>query len=149
MARLFSTSNGLKKALRRCTSQVLSDVIRSGGALSRIVGTTSDIYLHRDKSLMPQNPAAWSAWNFLGSRDNKVCLTYWLNVLQNLGETSLPLLVTLNPEQPPNHTLLKWSAGHPVPSIAASRASLELSSNSMQERNLVLWSIPGLRFPNL
>lgn len=42
----------------------------------------SDIFLHRDKDLMPQNPAAWSAWNFLGSTDNKVCLTYWLNVLQ-------------------------------------------------------------------
>ena len=42
----------------------------------------SDIFLHRDKNLMPQNPAAWSAWNFLGNTDKKVCLTYWLNVLQ-------------------------------------------------------------------
>ncbi|KAJ7954670.1 Cyclopropane-fatty-acyl-phospholipid synthase [Quillaja saponaria] len=86
----------------------------------------SDIYLHRDKNLMPQNPAAWSAWNFLGSRDSKVCLTYWLNVLQNIGETSLPFLVTLNPDYTPNNTLLKWSTGHPVPSVAASKASHEL-----------------------
>lgn len=42
----------------------------------------SDIFLHRDKTLMPKNPAAWSAWNFLGSAESKVCLTYWLNVLQ-------------------------------------------------------------------
>jgi hypothetical protein len=42
----------------------------------------SDIYLHRDKNLMPQNPAAWSAWNFLGSNNDKVCVTYWLNILQ-------------------------------------------------------------------
>lgn len=42
----------------------------------------SDIFLHRDKNLMPQNPAAWSAWNFLGSNNNKVCLTYWINILQ-------------------------------------------------------------------
>lgn len=42
----------------------------------------SDIYLHGDKDFMPQNPKAWSAWNFLGNINNKVCLTYWLNVLQ-------------------------------------------------------------------
>lgn len=46
--------------------------------------------------------------------------------MQNLGETSLPFLVTLNPENPPKNTLLKWSTGHPVPSVAASKASLEL-----------------------
>ncbi|KAF4404104.1 hypothetical protein G4B88_014560 [Cannabis sativa] len=86
----------------------------------------SDIYLHRDKALMPKNTTAWSALNFLGSRDNKVCLTYWLNVIQNLGETSLPFLVTLNPDQPPNHTLLKFSTCHSVPSAAASKASLEI-----------------------
>uniref|UniRef100_A0A2N9GZN4 Amine oxidase domain-containing protein n=1 Tax=Fagus sylvatica TaxID=28930 RepID=A0A2N9GZN4_FAGSY len=85
----------------------------------------SDIFLHRDKNLMPKNPAAWSAWNFLGGTENKVCLTYWLNVLQNIEETSLPFLVTLNPDHTPKHTLLKWSTGHPVPSIAASKASLE------------------------
>ncbi|XVF28548.1 hypothetical protein REPUB_Repub15cG0039200 [Reevesia pubescens] len=75
---------------------------------------------------MPKNPAAWSAWNFLGSTDKKVCLTYWLNVLQNLGETSLPFLVTLNPDYTPQNTLLKWRTGHPVPSVAATKASLEL-----------------------
>jgi len=42
----------------------------------------SEIYLHHDKTFMPKNSAAWSAWNFLGSAKNKVCLTYWLNVLQ-------------------------------------------------------------------
>lgn len=42
----------------------------------------SDIYLHRDTNLMPKNPAAWSSWNFRGDVNNKVCLTYWLNVLQ-------------------------------------------------------------------
>ncbi|QCE07678.1 cyclopropane-fatty-acyl-phospholipid synthase [Vigna unguiculata] len=86
----------------------------------------SDIFLHRDKNLMPQNPAAWSAWNFLGSNNNKVCVTYWLNILQNIKETSLPFFVTLNPDHTPENTLLKWSTGHPVPSVAAFKASLEL-----------------------
>jgi len=42
----------------------------------------SDIYLHHDIDLMPRNKAAWSAWNFLGSTEKKVCVTYWLNILQ-------------------------------------------------------------------
>ncbi|XP_027935120.1 uncharacterized protein LOC114190436 isoform X5 [Vigna unguiculata] len=59
--------------------------------------------------------AAWSAWNFLGSNNNK-----------NIKETSLPFFVTLNPDHTPENTLLKWSTGHPVPSVAAFKASLEL-----------------------
>lgn len=47
-------------------------------------------------------------------------------LLQNIDETSLPFLVTLNPDHAPDHTLLKWSTGHPVPSVAAAKASLEL-----------------------
>ncbi|KAK1362598.1 Mycolic acid cyclopropane synthase [Heracleum sosnowskyi] len=86
----------------------------------------SDIYLHRDTNLMPKNPAAWSSWNFLGDVNAKVCLTYWLNVLQNISQKGLPYLVTLNPSVVPNHTLLKWTTGHPVPNVAATKASLEL-----------------------
>ncbi|XP_020581327.1 uncharacterized protein LOC110025272 [Phalaenopsis equestris] len=86
----------------------------------------SDIYLHRDKSLMPQNPLAWSSWNLLGTTEEGVCLTYWLNVIQNLGSTSLPFLVTLNPSFTPKHKILKWTTSHPIPSVAASKATLEL-----------------------
>ncbi|KAK2455699.1 Cyclopropane-fatty-acyl-phospholipid synthase [Trifolium repens] len=96
----------------------------------RIIGAFqyaySDIYLHRDKNLMPQNPAAWSAWNFLGSNNDKVCVTYWLNILQNIEEAGEPFFVTLNPDHVPKNTLLKWSTGHPVPSVAAYKASVEL-----------------------
>ncbi|KAL3726888.1 hypothetical protein ACJRO7_031741 [Eucalyptus globulus] len=86
----------------------------------------SEIYLHHDKTFMPKNSAAWSAWNFLGSAENKVCLTYWLNVLQNLDQKDFPYLVTLNPSHEPEHTLLKWCTGHPIPSVAASKALLQL-----------------------
>lgn len=87
----------------------------------------SDIFLHRDKNFMPKNQTAWSAWNFLGSIGNKLCLTYWLNVLQNIAVTGEPFLVTLNPPHTPDHTLLKWTTSHPVPSVAASKATLELN----------------------
>lgn len=46
--------------------------------------------------------------------------------LQNIGETDLSFLVTLNPDHTLYNTLLKWSTGQPVPSVAASKASLEL-----------------------
>ncbi|OVA13290.1 Mycolic acid cyclopropane synthase [Macleaya cordata] len=98
---------------------------------TRILGAfqyaSSEIFLHHDKNLMPRNPKAWSAWNFLGNTGNRVCLTYWLNVVQNITETGLPFLVTLNPPHTPDNTLLKWSTSHPVPSVAASKASLELN----------------------
>ncbi|KAM5553292.1 hypothetical protein ABKV19_025489 [Rosa sericea] len=111
------------KAVRILGDQATPDELRILGAFQYVY---CDIFLHRDKTLMPQNLAAWSALNYLGSTDNKVCLTYWLNQLQNFGETSQPYLVTLNPDHTPNHTLLKWSTSQPVLSVAASKASLEL-----------------------
>ncbi|XP_072993258.1 uncharacterized protein [Typha latifolia] len=111
-------------AIKVLGSQATYEELKILGAFQYIY---SDIYLHRDKNLMPRNPSAWSAWNFLGATTNGVCLTYWLNVLQNLGSTGLPFLVTLNPPSIPKHMLLKWTTSHPVPSVAASKASLELN----------------------
>lgn len=48
--------------------------------------------------------------------------------MQNLGETGPPFLVTLNPDKEPKNILLKWSTGHPIPSVAASKASNEFHS---------------------
>ncbi|XP_071726492.1 uncharacterized protein [Rutidosis leptorrhynchoides] len=109
--------------LRLLGEQATHEETRILGAFNYVY---SDIFLHRDKSLMPQNPSAWSAWNFLGTVDNKACLTYWLNVLQNIDANGLPYLVTLNPPRTPENMMLKWTTGHPVPSVAATKASLEL-----------------------
>ncbi|CAN8258363.1 unnamed protein product [Cochlearia groenlandica] len=110
-------------ALRLLGDQVTFDETRVLGAFRYVY---SDIYLHNDTDLMPRSQAAWSAWNFLGSTEKKVCVTYWLNILQNLGEEGKPFFVTLNPDQTPKKTLLKWTTGHPVPSVAAFTASQEL-----------------------
>nr|GMD70042.1 uncharacterized protein LOC109176538 isoform X1 [Ipomoea batatas] len=109
--------------LKMLGKQATFDELRILGAFQYVY---SDIYLHREQSFMPRNPAAWSAWNFLGTVNSRVCLTYWLNTLQNLGETGQPYLVTLNPPRTPEQCLLKWTTGHPVPSVAASKASSEL-----------------------
>nr|GEU95840.1 cyclopropane-fatty-acyl-phospholipid synthase [Tanacetum cinerariifolium] len=109
--------------LKMLGKQATHDETRVLGSFNYVY---SDIFLHRDKSLMPKNPSAWSSWNFLGTVDNKACLTYWLNVLQNIDDKGLPYLVTLNPPRTPDNMLLKWTTGHPMPSVAASKASLEL-----------------------
>ncbi|TYG49476.1 hypothetical protein ES288_D10G097300v1 [Gossypium darwinii] len=87
---------------------------------------SSGIYLHRDSNLMPKDRSAWSALNFLNGRENKACLTYWLNALQKVGKTSQPFFLTVNPHHTPNDTLLKWSTSCAIPSVAASKGSLEL-----------------------
>lgn len=45
---------------------------------------------------------------------------------QNIGESGRPFLVTLNPPHTPEYSLLKWSTGHPFPSVAASKALVAL-----------------------
>ncbi|CAH8360258.1 unnamed protein product [Eruca vesicaria subsp. sativa] len=88
----------------------------------------SDIYLHRDTDLMPRNPIAWSACNFIRSSESKASLTYWLNIIQNLGEEYDPYFLTINPEVTPKKTLFKWTTGHSLPFVSAWKASQELNN---------------------
>lgn len=59
----------------------------------------------------------------------------WINLLitiysnfQNIEEAGQPVFVTLNPDNIPENTLLKWSTGHPIPSVSAFKASVELDN---------------------
>lgn len=84
------------------------------------------IYLHRDPSLMPKRKAAWASWNVIKQSTPEMCLTYWMNRLQNLPE-NLPLFVTLNPETPPapELTFATMNKAHPqfdAPAEAAVRS---------------------------
>ncbi|XP_066390470.1 uncharacterized protein [Miscanthus floridulus] len=110
-------------ALKILGAQATHEELRILGAFQYVY---SDIYLHSDKSLMPRSLSAWSSRNFLGTTSKGVCVTYWLNLLQNIESTGRPFLVTLNPPHVPDHVLLKWYTSHPVPSVAAAKASLEL-----------------------
>ncbi|KAK1419910.1 hypothetical protein QVD17_29347 [Tagetes erecta] len=66
----------------------------------------------------------------------KVCLTYWLNVIQKIDNKGLPFLVTTNPPRTPESTVLKWSTRRLIPSVGASKASLELHT-IQGKRNIV------------
>jgi len=54
-------------------------------------------------------------------------LILWLLTLQNISETSVPFLATVNPPYLPKNVLLKWSTGHLIPSVAAAKASREFN----------------------
>lgn len=103
----------------------------------RILGafgyTRNIAVLHTDVRLMPRRPAVWSAWNYLGALDvegrRRLCVTYWMNLLQGL-KTPRPLLVTLNPVTAPDpgQVIATEVFEHPVFDPPALQAQRELWS---------------------
>jgi predicted NAD/FAD-binding protein len=87
--------------------------------------------LHTDAAFMPRRKRAWSAWNYVdgdaGDGRRNLCVTYWMNRLQNLPHAH-PLFVTLNPgREPAAGTLLRSEVyEHPLFDAAATRAQREL-----------------------
>ncbi|CAN6203699.1 unnamed protein product [Urochloa humidicola] len=110
-------------ALKVLGAEATHEELRVLGAFQYIY---SDVYFHCDKSLMPRNFLAWSARNFLCTSSG-VCVTFWLNILQNI-ESSQPFLVTFDPPRVPNHVFLKWHTSHPIPSMASAKAAIELNN---------------------
>lgn len=91
--------------------------------------------LHSDLSLMPRRRIAWSSWNYMTESPfppsskttniSKVCLTYWMNLLQHIPEADFgQVLVTLNPLSPPDPRLVQgiWEYSHPMYNAAAIRS---------------------------
>src|SRR5690606_2853005 len=92
--------------------------------------------LHSDERLMPRRKRAWASWNYLAGRDREegLCVTYWMNRLQNLpGQT--PFFVSLNPNQEPRADKVHWRGQfeHPLFDARAIAAQGEL------------WSLQGER----
>jgi len=86
--------------------------------------------LHTDDTFMPKRRAVWSSWNYIGSRDavrDGVCVTYWMNRLQNI-ESEKPLFLTLNPTRPPRAGTLLYSEvyDHPIFDVKAIAAQQRL-----------------------
>jgi uncharacterized protein len=94
--------------------------------------------LHSDAALMPKRKQAWASWNYLGrskeTHDSDLCVTYWMNRLQNL-RTPAPIFVTLNPPHMPREELVHgvYNYAHPMFDTAALEA---------QQR---LWHLQGAR----
>ncbi|MCX7310566.1 MAG: FAD-dependent oxidoreductase [Alphaproteobacteria bacterium] len=92
--------------------------------------------LHTDEGFMPKRRSVWSSWNYIGDRDSagrSVCVTYWMNCLQNI-ESDTPLFVTLNPPRAPRAGSLLHSEVYEHPmfgrnAIAAQRKLWSLQGN--------------------
>ncbi len=63
--------------------------------LSEFKYISNNAVLHTDEKFMPKRKLAWSSWNSISS-NNKTCVTYWLNNLQNL-KCGNNYFLTLNP----------------------------------------------------
>jgi len=117
--------------------QTLGMLTDATGEERRLLGAVryqaNTAYLHTDLQLMPRQRKVWSSWNYLGAASTSgvrsVCVSYWLNRLQNLP-CSTDLMVTLNPGQAPaaDRTLARFDYEHPVFDQAAISAQQELAA---------------------
>ena len=88
--------------------------------------------LHTDTSVMPKRKLAWAAWNYeraaqTSTESTRVCLHYWLNLLQPLPFTQ-DVIVSLNPlnEIDPSHVIGAYDYAHPVFDLPAIRAQTQM-----------------------
>ena len=81
--------------------------------LGKFTYVSNVAFLHTDTNLMPKRKKAWSSWNSI-TKDNKTCVTYWLNKLQNL-KTEINYFLTLNPVEniAENKIIKKVNFTHP------------------------------------
>ena len=87
--------------------------------------------LHQDVRVMPRRKRAWSSWNYLSrsaeDHGQAICLTYWMNLLQDL-KTRQPLLVSINPPSlDPDKILRSKTYRHPQFDAAAMQAQEQLT----------------------
>ncbi|AXI04562.1 NAD(P)/FAD-dependent oxidoreductase [Aquirhabdus parva] len=107
--------------------------------LSSVRYQTNSAILHTDIKQMPKRKKVWSAWNYLGGRrvdgQRPVCVSYWLNQLQNLPfQTSV--ILTLNPFELPQASsiLAQFEYQHPIFDHAAILAQQQLPTIQGKKR---------------
>jgi len=106
--------------------------------------------LHRDKRLMPQRRHLWESWNYMKQghgTDSALCVTYWMNRLQNLPTTT-DLFMTLNPSHDINPKAVdaEISYDHPVFTNEAIKAQRSLWSLQAKRRTWFCGSYFGYGF---
>lgn len=99
--------------------------------LSEIKYQKNTAFLHSDENLMPRNFDVWSSWNYISSDKNNLCVTYWMNLLQNLN-TEQNIFVTLNPTIHPKKekTFRIIHYSHPKFDMKAIKAQKYINNNS-------------------
>ncbi len=83
--------------------------------------------VHKDASLMPRRKRVWCCWNYMSNgreEEEMLCVTYWMNALQNLKGQDI--FVTLNPNRDPADEIARFDYTHPLFDSAAIHAQENL-----------------------
>ena len=97
--------------------------------LSKIRYQKNVVWLHCDEYFMPKIKKVWSSWNFLDFGTNNLCVTYWMNKLQDL-KTNQQFFVSLNlPKSPSkNKRFKKIIYSHPIFDHSAIKGQIGLKA---------------------
>ena len=114
--------------------------------LSKFKYVNNIALLHRNTNLMPDNKVAWSSWNSI-SKNNRTCVTYWLNKLQNIKSNNNYFL-TLNPiyDLEEKDIIKKVNFTHPFLNTETSKFQKELESIQGKQRTWFCGSYFGYGF---
>jgi predicted NAD/FAD-binding protein len=119
--------------------------------LSAVRYQANTAILHTDARQLPLRKKVWSAWNYLGGAsvdgERAVCVSYWLNQLQNLPFKT-PLVLTLNPfsSPAPDSVLASFEYQHPIFDAPAIAAQAQLPSIQGQNRTWFAGAWTGYGF---
>ena len=104
--------------------------------LKSIPYNPNQVYLHRDPRFMPKRKRAWAAWNVLQGQgpSDELCVTYWMNILQNL-DPACPVFVTLNPSFPPDESLIFGRFVYDHPQFDAAAITAQPRIGGLQGKN--------------
>ena len=113
----------------------------------------NETVLHSDESLMPRRRRVWASWNYLassgrdGTAPRKPCVTYWMNRLQDIPDTS-PRFVTLSPLHAPAEDKVIWRGlyQHPLFNAVTLAAQKQLWSLQGQSNTWFCGSYFGSGF---
>lgn len=134
------------------TLRMLQDANANERALlSQINYQPNRAILHTDVRQMPKLGKVWSAWNYLGGiktdQQRPVCVSYWLNQLQNLPFNT-PVIVTLNPYKAPapETVLAQFDYKHPIFDHATIAAQQQLPTIQGKNRTWFAGAWTGYGF---
>lgn len=136
----IGTSQGLERfdqiVIANHADQALAMLNDPSAAEQNLLGSfqysRNQAVLHRDRRFMPRRKLTWASWNYMEldrqpgmSTDPDLCLTYWMNSLQNLP-TKKDVFVTLNPPEwaEIENVAASFDYMHPIfdgPAMAAQR----------------------------
>lgn len=112
--------------------QALAMLADAGADETRVLGalrySKATVVLHDDARQMPRRRTCWASWNARReSASGRSAVTYWMNKLQSLPE-STPLFATLNPLAPipEEHVFDAADFSHPIFDRAAIEAQRAL-----------------------